>query len=604
MYVDRTLASKHRGFAWLLAAVGLVASLQLVMFCVAATRGLDLTDESYYLLSFRYWAEAPAASLFGAYLSLPYALVGQSVWAIRIFGFLLLFGTGFWCALEVIRGLQALEGADSQSHVWPSALAGAAGIWSYYGAAPGPYTPSYNLLALACALAGTALSVRIGRAIFQHRPRHVEATAFALGMVMSIGIATKFSAGVLMVGLDAAIIASFAWKRIEKRMSWRLLLSTALGILANVALLLAIDHDLITRFRQAVVIAIALLPRSPAEELTKFVVSEILTDLAQSARILMWPVILGAAIAATRGRLLGPRLTAGLAAVCFIGVTTAFIYVKDNRIHRFALLALFALCLLAVALWMQRSRSADFHGRRTLVMAACLICMPFAYAFGTNNPLLYQMGMAAVFPGLLATSQVRSLHGRGWIPSWAFGVGLLFITALPAEIAARQWLSGQYTYRLGAPLSQQTSTLTSSFRGIDIAVEPRVAEGIARFLDLARSAGFVPGQRMIDFTGQSPGLVALSDGVPLGAMWLIGGPPFDGDRSAAAALDFVPAQDIRKAWLVTSTNSFARIGTWRSILERKQNAFGHVETGRITLPDPTSNDKGKTMDVSLWRPQQ
>jgi hypothetical protein len=175
---------------------------------------------------------------------------------------------------------------------------------------------------------------------------------------------------------------------------------------------------------------------------------------------------------------------------------------------------------------------------------------------------------------------------------------------LPAEIAARQWLSGQYTYRLGAPLSQQTSTLTSSFRGIDIAVEPRVAEGAARFLDLARSAGFVPGQRMIDFTGQSPGLVALSDGVPLGAMWLIGGPPFDGDRAAAAALDFVPAQDIRKAWLVTSTNSFARIGTWRSILERKQNAFGHVETGRVTLPDPTSNDKGKTMDVSLWRPQQ
>ena len=69
-----------------------IAALHVGLFSIAATRGWDLTDESFYLLSFRHWAEAPATSFFGAYLAMPYALVGQSLWAIRVVGFLLLFG--------------------------------------------------------------------------------------------------------------------------------------------------------------------------------------------------------------------------------------------------------------------------------------------------------------------------------------------------------------------------------------------------------------------------------------------------------------------------------------------------------------------------------
>ena len=46
-------------------------AVQALMFIVAAKRGFDLTDESFYLLTSRHWAEWPSVSLFGAYFSLP-----------------------------------------------------------------------------------------------------------------------------------------------------------------------------------------------------------------------------------------------------------------------------------------------------------------------------------------------------------------------------------------------------------------------------------------------------------------------------------------------------------------------------------------------------
>ena len=93
---------------------------------------------------------------------------------------------------------------------------------------------------------------------------------------------------------------------------------------------------------------------------------------------------------------------------------------------------------------------------------------------------------------------------------------------------------------------------------------PSLARGVGDFLRLARDSGFVAGQPMIDFTGQSPGLVAVAGGVPLGAIWFVGGPLFDGDSMARLSLRYADAKDVRRAWLLTSSDSFARIGTWAS----------------------------------------
>ena len=119
-----------------------------------------------------------------------------------------------------------------------------------------------------------------------------------------------------------------------------------------------------------------------------------------------------------------------------------------------------------------------------------------------------------------------------------------------------------------------------------------------------RDSGFVAGQPLIDFTGQAPGLVALSGGVPLGAIWLVGGPMFDGNQTARISLGAVDPAALRRAWLLTSSDSFASITSWAEIMQFRIGALTHEEAGRVTIPDPTSDDKTKTMEVTLWRPKR
>ena len=56
------------------------------------------------------------------------------------------------------------------------------------------------------------------------------------------------------------------------------------------------------------------------------------------------------------------------------------------------------------------------------------------------------------------------------------------------------------------------------------------------------------------------------------------------------------------AWLLTSDDSFARIGTWRAILEGRA-AFDHERVGSVAISDPSSDDKSKMIEVAIWRPR-
>src|SRR6185369_9269466 len=186
-----------------------IVAVQAVMFIVAARRGFDLTDESFYLLTYRHWTEWPSVSLFGAYFTWPYVLVGHDVWAMR------LLGAAIWFGSEAQRAFGALVGRRSRDGELATAVAAAAAIWSYYGASPVSPTPSYNLLTLACALVVLALALRLGRIVHDDAPRGRLATAFALGLVGSVGVASKFSSGLLVLALALAVFAALAWHRLD-----------------------------------------------------------------------------------------------------------------------------------------------------------------------------------------------------------------------------------------------------------------------------------------------------------------------------------------------------------------------------------------------------
>jgi hypothetical protein len=585
---------------WLLLVVVVV---QGAAFLIAAGRGLDLTDESYYLLKYRYWLEWPTVSLFGAYFSVPYALFGHDVWAMRALGFVLLLGAGTWFGYEASLTFGALAGRTSREGLAAVAVASGAGLWNYYGAWPVPYTPSYNLLTLLCALLALALALRLGRALLDGQSGLVM-NAVLLGVVGSVAIASKFSSGVLVLMLSLAVVGTLGWRRLDAGSLSRMALALAAGLALNVAILWLADPNLPTRVQRGVQETLAMVPRNPAHELAALATAELPKAVIASLRILLWPIVL-AVFASAIGTLVSRRSLGDALAVAFLLVGALLdTYVKDNRTQRIVLATLVAILLALAALRVARKPIGTLARPRALLIAAVILVVPFAYSFGTNNQLLLHMGGAAIFPSVLAIAQIRVMWVERAIPTWVFAVGLALMTVLPAEFLVRQWIDGSYTYRLGAPLATQNAELPRNPGQIDLRVAPSMAQHIGEYLRLVRDSGFVPGQPMIDYTGQSPGLVALAGGVPLGAIWLIGGPTFNGNQTARISLGAVDPVELRRAWLLTSADSFASIDAWAEIMQSRIGALSHEEMGHVTIPDPTSDDKTKTIEVTLWRPKR
>jgi len=580
-----------------------IVAVQAVMFIVAARRGFDLTDESFYLLTYRHWTEWPSVSLFGAYFTWPYVLVGHDVWAMRLLGFALLLGAAIWFGSEAQRAFGALVGRRSRDGELATAVAAAAAIWSYYGASPVSPTPSYNLLTLACALVVLALALRLGRIVHDDAPRGRLATAFALGLVGSVGVASKFSSGLLVLALALAVFAALAWHRLDAGGWSRVVLAAIAGLALNLLTLWIADPGLPLRFERGIEVTLAMMERSATGEVAALVFGALPQDALHALRVLLWPLVFAVLVLTAGAQLRRRPLADALAVAVFVAGALVYAFVKDNRFYRIVLVTWIAVLLGCAALWLLRARLASGARVRSLVVAGAILVVPFAYSYGTSNALLQHMGMAAIFPLVIAAVLIRTMWLERAVPTWLFAGALALLAALPAEIVVRQWVDGRYTYRLGASLAEQTVPLPANPGGIDLDVTPALARSLESYLLLLRSAGFSSGQPLIDFTGQSPGLVAIANGAPVGAIWYIGG-VYAGERMARMSLGWVDAAQVRRAWLLTTPDGATTIASWRSIVEEKTGTFAHEEAGRFTIPDPSSDDKTKTIEVTLWQPKR
>ena len=580
-----------------------IVAVQAVMFIVAARRGFDLTDESFYLLTYRHWTEWPSVSLFGAYFTWPYVLVGHDVWAMRLLGFALLLGAAIWFGSEAQRAFGALVGRRSRDGELATAVAAAAAIWSYYGASPVSPTPSYNLLTLACALVVLALALRLGRIVHDDAPRGRLATAFALGLVGSVGVASKFSSGLLVLALALAVFAALAWHRLDAGVWSRVVLAAIAGLALNLLALWIADPGLPLRFERGIEVTLAMMERSATGEVAALVFGALPQDALHALRVLLWPLVFAVLVLTAGAQLRRRPLADALAVAVFVAGALVYAFVKDNRFYRIVLVTWIAVLLGCAALWLLRARLASGARVRSLVVAGAILVVPFAYSYGTSNALLQHMGMAAIFPLVIAAVLIRTMWLERAVPTWLFAGALALLAALPAEIVVRQWVDGRYTYRLGASLAEQTVPLPANPGGIDLDVTPALARSLESYLLLLRSAGFSSGQPLIDFTGQSPGLVAIANGAPVGAIWYIGG-VYAGERMARMSLGWVDAAQVRRAWLLTTPDGATTIASWRSIVEEKTGTFAHEEAGRFTIPDPSSDDKTKTIEVTLWQPKR
>ena len=169
--------------------MAILLGLQVLVFVALSGRGLDFTDESYYLLSYQHGRGiAATTTFFGLFFEWPFRLLGGDVGAMRVLGLALLAGTGGHLAWRAFVFVQP----DGARVPWPYLAAAMAGSLLYYIHLATLRAPSYNLLVLACIHLATALLLSLA----DERAAPVRLLAFGYGLVLGVCGLTKATSAV------------------------------------------------------------------------------------------------------------------------------------------------------------------------------------------------------------------------------------------------------------------------------------------------------------------------------------------------------------------------------------------------------------------------
>jgi len=257
--------------------------------------------------------------------------------------------------------------------------------------------------------------------------------------------------------------------------------------------------------------------------------------------------VLGMTLLAASSRM--PRRV-GMVFVVFLGVAgSAALAVPivlptlAEQSRSFLVLGPLAATVLATLIhWLRRSSKTQ-HWRQHLLPAVLAIC-PFAFAFGSNNPLWLQASYAAVFwvIGLLAALMVQ------FQALWRPAVHALLATTL---LSTGLILAGAvgHPYRQSQQLDKVDTPLQIGPAGGTVLVDTATAAYAQDLRNLATERNLGSDTPLLDLSGESPGASYLMGVHPVGGPWLLGGYP-GSDESAKIQLSNVDCVSLSRAWLL------------------------------------------------------
>jgi len=465
-----------------LSSAGLVlagAALALLfcggMLVYGAGRGIDLTDEIFYLV----WARDPEAYAllyqpFGYLLHPLYALLGGDVARYRLAGFAITAAAGALLGRQI-----APEGARRL----PLATFGAAAALVIYF--PWIVTPSYNSAANVGAmlvLAGVATLLRAG---------DIPARA-AASLAIACGLCAAAFAKPPLFALGSVLVVALAagsFRRSRGR-SIALLGALALAVLL-IALFLPLSRVPGLLGRIAASQHILALPNTPSHLPIK-----VLGDWAAVPPLLSAAALAAIGALALRRTRAGGWLGHGAVAFGLLYLATTIPDTLDGGIPEFP-----GLALLLIA-----TGYAALVTRRDGLLLALLLVAPFAVALGTFNNQWAQLDFSMVFP-LLALFRVASDDPVSWRQATAYA---LSIVAAPLLLLA----AAQSPYSLPDSLFAQQIPVAHPITGSRLLVDAETAD----FLNGAR--GRAQGALLVDLSGTGPGVAAALGAKAPVLLWL------------------------------------------------------------------------------------
>ncbi|MBB5978969.1 hypothetical protein [Kribbella solani] len=520
----------------LVVAAGL-AAWWIVAAALSANRGFDITDEGYYLLSYRWWDSNPLALTGVQYLYGPlFEWFGYDIVKLRLFRLVtvvvvhLLFGYSF---MRWLRGRRPGMPRSILFELAGTALILAAGGMCFAWL---PLSPGYNDVILLGAL--TLVSCVLWMATAVDRDRQVPFwVPVVAGLVIGVMVLAKWTS-VVVIGLivvaAVVVLAARGWRSVARGI---LLALGGLAVTALVVQLFVVRLNVAIPGIVTVNKFIAGTSYTPTDLLQIYWSSgiKLLGQTLQAHGLLLLATAL-----TTIARWRWLRIVAAVLAVGGLIVSVRHVLVDDGALGGSQHTAAYAQTLLAAVLvavvaaagalithrvGVTECSRLSRENSRTWVILALLVLLPFAQAFGTNTPL-YTIGfnafaawtavMIAVLTGIWATPVAARAT-----------VGLALVGTLVATTFIAYTGLIDYPYR-SVGRSQLTYAATlPALHGMYVS-EP-MEQNFTKLAGELRPYTEPGGRPMLAFDKMA-GLVLILDGRPLGEAWIA---PKERDRTAA-----------------------------------------------------------------------
>ncbi len=555
----------------------IVASSIFILFS-SASKGFDITDESYYLLS----ASQPQNSFadmshFGYVLTYLYALAGKNIALYRVLGMLFLFCAGLAFSFSFEKYWQSWSNTENNCRLNISLiLPGSVIVLIYYGQW-WLLTPSYNWLALvAVLLAGTGLLYGFINHDTSQITKNSLSNIWAGSLLVGFGGALAFLAkppAAALLALTVVLWVCCHWQNNKKII---FLLFAALTALVLLSLHARINFGgywgFYKNLQESFAFAATLSEGLSLFEISQTALSSFIDFFALISHLLMFQIIFFLAVIfliiglakpiKKMSSLISYTLTSVILFFWLLlillqsqyGSSLGLSFFKQNFISLnigssllmiYILLFVSATCIHVVDRRLNVTEIISYP--RLAMLYTFLLLLTISFAYGSSNEILRQFSGASYF----------FMLGIFYISAWminrhANNVLINLIVLAGAINLLCLFLHGyDNPYRLVGNIGNQKSSITLLPSSGTLYVDKKTANYVNSLKSQALAAGWLPNTPLIDMTGATPGALVILNARILGKAWLLGG--YSGsNKFASMALKSVSIDLLEKAWVLTS----------------------------------------------------
>lgn len=595
-------------------AYGLLVAIMVIALISKLIYGIDITDEGYYIVSVANPFEYPeTTSYFGFVLHPLYKLLNSDITLLRIVFWSSLYLISVFLFYSIITldkyqvsNIDQINLSYRSSIVISAALAFSV-FSNFQFWLP---TPNYNSLTL-YAVVVFALGITL---FAKGKERSVVCSGLLVGLSGAIAFLAKPTTAAALALVYAIFIISLVYKvRCQK-----LFISIGIAVLTSIAVIIVFAfyssgsiEAYINNLQQGMKFGELLLGKkfSSIKSLLwrgtgggfHLIIDNVIFILLASFLLGWWAYNSERKLNLKKSDKKYEIIT-GFSLVFFVGLflysiyaffySNPFIYISSYRLDRIIILwgpLLFITAFIGFLRLLKKQINLS-----KVILACCLLILPYCYTFGTNNNYFTIVTFASVFiPAAVAVCANQSRR-REWLVCLSLYVISTTILVIPPVTGGM--------YRQPNALRSAPDTLATIDQGPlkNIVVVNYIKKYFDFLRDKAEGAGFKPGTPVLDLTGASSGTIFAIGGKNVASAWMIGG--YGGSHYAAKfRLAAVDPEEIKQSWILTEDWS-------RKINASILTDFGldfetdYEYVGEVIIPGPLGG-RGTSQPQKLYKPR-